>query len=152
MDSFLVKKIGEVFAFARASRDILNKGREGLLKIMKKNELEDFLSANEVHIETIMKIVEENDLDEEVRNQAANTEEKLNKMRDIYLSRETDFSDPADIAEWMGFFEGAAYVHWSLVEDEAREGGMDDLRHLASEASNFHEKMLEQIASGVKEL
>lgn len=152
MNSFLVLKLGEVFAFARASRDILQKGREGFLEIMDEKELEDLLSANETHIGEIMKVVAEGDIDEEVRSRAADTEEKLNKMRDMYLLKESDLSSGAKIADWMGFFEGAAYVQWSVVEDEAREEKMDDLRHLAAEASNLHENLLEKIAAYVKTL
>lgn len=152
MDTFLIKKLGEAFAFTRAFRDTLQKGKKGFLKIMDKKEFNSILTANESHIGSIMKVVEEHDIDEEVRERAARTEEKLNKMRAIYLPRENNFSDPVDVSEWMGFFEGAAYLHWVVVRDEAEKEGVDKLQKLADKAAEFHETILEQIASYIKRI
>lgn len=152
MDPFLIKKLGEAFAFTRAFRDTLQKGKKGFLKIIEKKEFENLLSKNEAHIGSIMKIVAEHDIDDEVRERAARMEEKLNKMRGVFLPREKNFSDPLDVSEWMGFFEGAAYLHWIVVRDEAEKKKTGDLQVLANKAADFHETVLEQIASYIKRI
>lgn len=152
MDPFLIKKLGEAFAFTRAFRDTLQKGKKGFSKIIEKKEFESLLSKNEAHIGSIMRIVAEHDIDEEVRERAARMEEKLNKMRSVFLPREKNFSDPLEVSEWMGFFEGAAYMHWVVVKDEADDKGADKLSVLSGKAADFHETMLSKIASYVKKI
>jgi hypothetical protein len=62
-----------------------------------------------------------------VVTKANGTGTKLMKMRDIYIADQ--WRKPSEIAEWLGFFEGAAYVHWNLVDGAGESTHVKDLKN-----------------------
>lgn len=152
MSEFLTKKTGEVLAFGLAFKATLEKGESGFRQIFGENNFNDTVSANDEMVSMIEAIGEDEETLEAIEAKAEKTEEKIQKMRDLYLADEADWKDPAELSEWMGFFLGAAYVHWSLVEGKAREEGVSRLQEIAVSAMNLYEESLEEIAAFVKTL
>lgn len=152
MKTYSARKLGEVFAFSRVGKGTLDQGKKGLLKVLDKDRLEEISKAHNDHISKIMEISDKYEVEEEVREKAARTEEKLTSMRDLYLADEDDWENPAELFEWLGFFEGAAYVHWSLVSSKSKEEDVKDLFKLSEGAVEFHKDFLDEIAKMIKEV
>jgi hypothetical protein len=71
-------------------------------------------------------------------------------MRDLYIGDEWD--NPTEVLEWSGFFEGAALVHWAVVDGAAKTLDLADLEKLAGEGQDYHHKMLHDIADMLRKI
>ena len=65
---------------------------------------------------------------------------KLRSMRDLYVGDE--WENPTELAEWSGFFEGAAVVHWAIVLGAAEGTGNSSLKETAEKAIELHHELL----------
>lgn len=147
MDTYSAKKLGEVLAFAEVGLDTFKKGRKGLLEVFSDEDLSNIERTLEEHRESIIKVASGKEVLETTTSKAEATSEKLLSMQDRYLEDEDDWEDPAELLEWLGFFEGAAVVHWSLVSGSADTHGIQNLSTLAHEANQFHRDILDIIAA-----
>jgi hypothetical protein len=150
MNEYSAKKIGEVTAFAQVCVETFEKGRDSFIALLGETEYERATTQNKEHVERLKKLVEEDtDLTDVVMNKAQATALKIRSMRDIYL-KEEDWSKPGEVAEWMGFVEGAAIVHWSVVQEAAVTFALADIEELAKEALDFHNSLLQTFADRIK--
>jgi hypothetical protein len=140
MNEFSAKKLGEVMAFAKVGNDTISKGFEGFRKLFTEVKLEDLKKENESHISAIESILEDQSLKDIMHKKVEGTSTKLSAMRDLYVKDEWD--NPAELCEWLGFFEGAAVVHWTLVKGIAESLTNKPLEELADGAIIFHEELL----------
>ena len=146
MNEFTSKKLGEVLAFSQVGTETMEKARKAYESIFGA-ELETILNENSRHGESIEAIAAEHSVAETVHKKLDGTGTKLRKMREIYLASPEDWENPSEILEWMGFFEGAAFIHWKLVRGAAEASGNESLAKLAEEASNFHDRLISEAAS-----
>lgn len=150
MNEFQAKKLGEVLAFAKVGIDTIEKAQNSFEEIFGKEETRSFVSKNQQHIDKIEILAEKAGVKETVDTKAAGTGGKLIKMREVYIGDQ--WQKASEIAEWLGFFEGAAYVHWKLVDGAGETNHVEGLKALADEAVDFHHSLLESASNFLKEL
>jgi hypothetical protein len=75
---------------------------------------------------------------------------KLRAMRDMYVGDQWD--NPAELLEWLGFFEGAAVVHWALVEGAGKGLQDQDLADLAKDGKSIHQNLLLAVEGSIKKI
>jgi hypothetical protein len=115
MNEFVGKKLGELLAFSRVGNDTYEKGRAALVEALGAEKVADIEEKNRMHGDEIMRLATEGGVIDTTLAKAAATEEKLKKMRDMYVGDQWD--NATELMEWSGFFEGAAVVHWALTEE-----------------------------------
>ena len=141
MNEFSAKKIGEGLAFTNVSNKTFEKGYEGFRKLFMDVKLDALKKENTECYDELLNIAKELKVEDITLSKALATEEKLLSMRDLYVKDEWD--NITELCEWLGFFEGAAIVHWALVETSVLESGLNDLSDFAREIGDFHKKILE---------
>jgi hypothetical protein len=141
MNEFVGKKLGELLAFNRVGTDTYEKGRTALVEALGEEKVNDIEEKNRMHGDEIMRLATEGGVIDTTLAKATATEEKLKKMRDLYVAEQWD--NATELMEWSGFFEGAAVVHWALMRGAAE--GMNDtaLLALTEEGVNWHYEMIE---------
>lgn len=145
INEFVAKKLGEVLAFNRVGTETLEKGRDALVKVLGEEKIIDREEKNRIHGEEIVRIATEGGVIDSTLEKAVKTEEKLKKMRDLYVADQWD--NATELLEWSGFFEGAAVVHWALVRGAGEGLDNEPLITLANEGVNYHTELLEQSES-----
>lgn len=141
MNEFVAKKLGEVLAFNRVGTDTIERGRAALVAAIGEEKVADMLEKNHMHGEEVMRVATEAGMIDTTLAKADKTEEKLKKMRDLYIGEE--WNNATELMEWSGFFEGAAIVHWALVRGTAEGMNSEGLLILAEESVNWHYELLE---------
>lgn len=141
MNEFVGKKLGEVLAFNRVGTDTFEKGRPALVAILGEEKVLDIEEKNRMHAEEVMRLATEGGVIDTTLTKATATEEKLKKMRDLYVADQWD--NATELMEWSGFFEGAAIVHWALMRGVAQGLEHEGLLTLTEEGVNWHYEMLE---------
>jgi hypothetical protein len=141
MNEFTGKKLGELLAFNRVGTDTYEKGRTALVEALGEEKVADIEEKNRMHGESVMKIATDGGVIDTTLAKATATEEKLKKMRDLYVADQWD--NATELMEWSGFFEGAAIVHWALMRGVAEGLEHDELLELTEEGVNWHYEMLE---------
>ncbi|MEN9649781.1 MAG: hypothetical protein RL094_748 [Candidatus Parcubacteria bacterium] len=150
LNEFSAKKLGEVLAFAQVSNETLQKGRAGFGMILSEEEMALWSERNNQHERSIMVMAEEYGVASVTEAKAAATADKLRAMRDMYVKDQWD--NAAELSEWSGFFEGAAIVHWALVEGIGEGTLHDKISSLANEAKTYHEEMLKKFEVFLKNI
>ncbi|MDB5255298.1 MAG: hypothetical protein JWL92_674 [Candidatus Nomurabacteria bacterium] len=141
MNEFVGKKLGEVLAFCRVGTDTLEKGRPALVEALSEETVADMEEKNRMHGEEVMRLATEGGVIDTTLTKATATEEKLKKMRDLYVGEQWD--NATELMEWSGFFEGAAIVHWALIRGVAAGMDHEELLSLTEEGVNWHYEMIE---------
>lgn len=148
MNQFTAKKIGEVLAFSRVDIQTFEKGQNALVQVFGPREvarhIKDCLSC-EVKLETV---APNNKFNEIIIKQAASAGRKLQKLRDVYL--ESEWNNSIKLLEWLGLFQGAAIVRWSIVHGAAQKLKLDSLLMMAESAMDMHETMLDQVSLAIR--
>lgn len=143
MNEFTAKKLGEVLAFAKVGRETIDKGLRGFTQSFGEERVKEILESINSHTDLIHTIADSNSRLDVVEKKLESTGNKLREMRDMYVGDEWD--NPTELLEWSGFFEGAALVHWSLVQGAAEETGNETLKSLATQGISFHKNLLNEI-------
>ncbi|MBX4198633.1 hypothetical protein KW782_04905 [Candidatus Parcubacteria bacterium] len=150
MNEFQAKKLGEVLAFDKVGMDTIHHAMASFDTIFGKEEAMRIVQELNKNMGLIQDIAKREGVWDIVSKKAEGTGAKLTKMREVYVGDQWD--NPSEIAEWLGFFEGAAYVHWNLVEGAGEASHVENLRALSDEAVHFHKSLLEQASNFLKEL
>jgi Holliday junction resolvase len=145
MNEFVGKKLGELLAFNRVGVDTYEKGRVALVQALGEEKVMDIEEKDRMHGEAVMRAATEGGVIDVTLAKAAVTEEKIKKMRDLYVADQWD--NATELMEWSGFFEGAAVVHWALMRGAAQGMNNEELLALAEEGINWHYEMIE-VAEG----
>ena len=140
INEFSAKKLGEVLAFSDVGLDTYKRGEKALTELFGTEEFSKIKSEVESHKESIKSIAEREGVIEVVLKKLESTGKKLREMRDLYIGEE--WSNPTELLEWSGFFEGAAMVHWALVDGVAKTTNNSDLQSLSKKALDFHKELL----------
>lgn len=142
MNEFMAKKLGEVLAINQLGIETFEKAAETLKSSLGETLFTDHQSTLRIHNESITTIATEHNVLEIVSEKASKTKNKISGMRDTYIGEKWD--DIAELMEWSGFFEGAAIVHWGLVQGIAEGINDEALLVLANESLDFHHEMLDK--------
>jgi hypothetical protein len=123
MNDFVAKKLGEVMAFTSMGLELIERGGQALAGALGEKTVNQTRSDLESQLENIKTYASETTL-----TKAEATGGKLRGMAETYIGDQWD--NPAELLEWLGFFEGAALVHWQLVSGAAaaHPPGGPDLR------------------------
>lgn len=151
MNEFASKKLGEVLAFEKVSLEIATKAVEAINSTFGNSFSEELNNHSQKCIDEIDLISEEMGVMDVVGSKAEKTGDKLRSMQDLYLQKEEDWEDPAEIMEWLGFFEGAAIVHWSLVRGVSSKLNNEKLKSLAQEGVSHHKDFLNKVEEKISE-
>ena len=146
----MAKKIGEIKAFCILGHNLFKKSENTLKKVFGKQKVEmitqDLLSCQqEIDI-----MLQNTDLYEVMNKKAVKTEAKVSKMADNYIGDKWD--DPTELCEWLGFFEGAAIVHFSLVFGKAKKAKLRDLEDLTRRGIRLHKTLLDDVTKAIQNL
>lgn len=145
MNEFAAKKLGEVLAFCQIGQETLEKARDGFVREMEDGAatVDKVIADLGDHADKIEVLANKAGVAEITLPKAEATGNKLRSMRDLYIGDEWD--NPTEVLEWTGFFEGAAIVHWAVVDGAAKSLGLDELEALAGEGQDYHKKMLDDV-------
>ncbi|MCC6198907.1 hypothetical protein IT401_01720 [Candidatus Nomurabacteria bacterium] len=141
INEFVAKKLGEILAFERVGQDTLERGRVALEEALGQERITDREEKIRLYSEAILRTATDAGVVDTTLTKASATENKLKKMRDLYVGDQWD--NATELLEWSGFFEGAAIVHYALVRGAAEGLGDEALMTLAEEAKNYHYELLE---------
>lgn len=150
MDEKQAKKLGEVLAFASVGNATLEKANEAAREAFGIEEVDKLAAVNTDHMDRINSLADDLEVYKIVEAKHMKTSEKLTKMRDMYIG--DDWDDPIELMEWMGFFEGAAIIHWALIDGVAKQIKNEELEELAKDASGFHTELLEVVGENIKKV
>ncbi len=148
MNEFVGKKLGEVLAFSNLGIELFDRGAEVL-----EGQFEDFGALKETFLaqaESVKDIAQVGGVYEVTEKKAVATEQKLRGMMETYIGDE--WSNLAELLEWMGFFEGAAVVHWRLVEGAAETLDDNELHQLAADGADLHHDLLHRAQAHIKSI
>jgi hypothetical protein len=148
MNQFTAKKLGEVLAFTTMGLEILDKGKAALVKIMGQNSVDALTKMTLEQQDNIQDIAKKQDILQVVQEKSSGTEEKLRQMQDLYLQDRWD--DESELLEWLGFFEGAALVHWKLVEGVSQQAEDSYLSRIVNKGLTMHQALLFKVSEAIK--
>lgn len=147
MNEFVGKKIGEVMAFSKVGKELLEKA-PSLTGVFGDAMVDDMKIQLQQEYEGLLKAA--GDQAETAKKKSEATSEKLHKLANTYVGDEWD--NPVEVMEWLGFFEGAAVVHCALVEGAAEQLGLDGLVTLARQAGSLHHDALHEVRKNLREV
>lgn len=151
MNTFTAKKLGEVHAFQKSALEQFERGSDTFREIHEE-AFDRLTSQIQQSIEDIEHAARESDSLETVTTKSEKTQEKLSSMRDMYLTSEEDWKDPAELMEWSSFFHGAAYAHAELVCAAVQTSDDDQLSTQCQSISKFHHDLLHGAVQYLKEI
>ena len=145
MNEFVGKKLGEVMAFSQLGIELFERGEEALKTVIEDYDkvVGDFGKQSE----EIQQLAETHGIDEVMMTKAEATGGKLRGMMETYIGDEWD--NTAELLEWMGFFEGAAVVHWKLVEGASTALENDEMHELAQFGANLHHDLFHKAQEAI---
>lgn len=148
MKKVLAKKLGEVCAFAKISLDTYTRGEEALTKVFDTDYIKEIQHTNEETVSQLEEFMNNQDQKSVFENYSNTAEKKITEMRRIYL--EDKWNETDEVLEWLGFVEGSAAVHWSLVEELSAEEGLSQFDTIAAKMKSYHTQLLQKMAQAIK--
>lgn len=146
----MARKMGELKAFCVLGQELFQKGGIALVSAFGKEKVEEVittLSQQQKEIETIVSSFELSSVMEE---KAKKTIEKVGGMAETYIGDAWD--DATELCEWLGFFEGAAVVHFSLVYGKAEKTQITEGMELSKSGMEFHQHLLDDVTKIIQNL
>lgn len=150
LNEFTAKKLGEVLAFSVVQKEIFAKGSDALSQVLGTDRVSQVTQSAEGHVRTIIDLATTEGVETTTLPKSEKTGDKLRQMLDLYVGDQWD--NPAELLEWLGFFEGAALIHWKLVEGTGVSLNDPRLQGLSKIGVDFHQGLLTEVANGIKEL
>lgn len=144
------RKLGEVHAFATLGLNTFEKAQASLTHIFGEDQSKNIIKDQQTTVRQIEDVATTIETIEVTQKKSEQTVAKLGQMRDLYIGDE--WENPTELAEWLGFFEGAATVHWALIEGFALKSDRRDLVILAQSQQLFHEGILDEIKNFLRQL
>lgn len=146
MNEFVGKKLGEVLAFSNLGVELLERGEVAFKDAL--SDYNELKNAFGQQADSIKELARDSGISETTEGKAEATGEKLRGMMETYIGDEWD--NLAELLEWMGFFEGAALVHWRLVEGVAEALEKSTLHQLAADGADLHHDLLHRAQAEIK--
>ncbi len=147
INEFTAKKLGEVLAFAEVGVETLDKGKKAFNEIWS-YRAEGLQAEFNTQSKLIKKFATQYDCLGTTVSKAEKTGSKLRTMRDGYIDDEWD--NPTELLEWLGFFQGAAYVHWQLVVGASEILEDMELIEFAKQSAVAHHVLLHDVGEAIR--
>ena len=138
MSEFTEKKLGEVLAFCLVGQETVRKAGSNFSQVIGEEKVKRYSSRLADIAASIG-----TEATELTRAKSEKTAAKLRSLRGAYIGDEWD--NPTEVLEWLGFFEGAAIVHWFLILGSAETTDNLKLGALAHSAIDLHRKSLANV-------
>jgi hypothetical protein len=145
MNEFTAKKLGEVLAFCTVGIETIQKAGKPFSDMVSDEFVAEYIEKNTVHAEELKALAAIGEKSEVTLTKHERTADKLRKMRELYIGDQ--WENPVEVLEWLGFFEGAAQVHWALVQGAGKIMESDALIALAAEGEEVHHQFLEKVST-----
>lgn len=129
-------------AFCDLGLETFERARSVLEPAFGRKNYEDFLGDLKSDKEQIEVMADNKSVLSEVTAKAERTAEKIRTMRDTYVGDRWD--ELPEVLEWLGFFEGAAIVHFSLIE------GIEETEDIGAAGASTHKNIFEKISQTIK--
>jgi hypothetical protein len=142
-----VNFFAEVLAFSITGLSLFEKGESALQEVFQ-DQYKEIVTTFSKHADAIHTLSEELNIDEITIPKSEKTKEKLLSMANMYVGDEWD--NPAELMEWLGFFEGAAIIHWQLVLGAGEGLSHEKIKSLSTDAITFHQTLLSTISQLIK--
>jgi len=149
-NEFVGKKLGEVAAFANVGKELFERGRAALNGVFTEKGVNTILHDISIHALELNKLAAELGTSDVTSAKCEKTSAKLRQMMEMYVGEEWD--NPAELLEWLGFFEGATLIHWELVAGTGEALANMDTQELAGMAITFHQKLLTDVGTRIHEV
>lgn len=150
MDEKLAKKIGEIKAFTLLGIGLFEKSKDALTQVFGVDDMNQISHDLEVQLQSINEEISNSEFLEIIEEKTQKTKEKVSGMQSTYIGDK--WNDSTELCEWLGFFEGAALVHFSLVSALSINKNLESLTHFANEGAIFHHNLLEKVKESIKKL
>lgn len=150
MNDFAARKFGEVLAFAETFNDTVERAKETISKERSEDQIQQLLDASTDHATRIKTIVLAAGTSESTLKKAAATNTKLRTMRDTYIGDSWD--ELTEIYEWLGFYTGAAIVHWALIEGVGEGLQDEETAGLVKDAKEFYRQLMDESIKHLQEV
>lgn len=146
MNEFVGKKLGEVLAFSNIGVELFERGEATFREAF--SDYDELKNVFVQQADDVKDVAKAGGVDETTEKKASATGDKLRGMMETYIGDEWD--NLAELLEWMGFFEGAAVVHWRLVEGAAETLDDSTLHQLAADGADLHHDLLHRAQGEIK--
>lgn len=150
MNDFAARKFGEVLAFAETFNDTVQRANEAISKERSEDEIQQLIDTSTDHANRIKAIVLAAGVSDSTLKKAEATNAKLRTMRDTYIGDSWD--ELTEIYEWLGFYTGAAIVHWALIEGVGEGLNDDETTGLVKDAREFYQQLMNDSIKHLQEV
>lgn len=148
MNEFVAKKLGEVLAFSNVGIELFERGETALKKAFA--DYDELKGTFQEQASNVKQFADAGGVLETTESKAQATGEKLRGMMETYIGDEWD--NLAELLEWMGFFEGAATVHWRVIEGAGEAMKDDDLFQFAADGAGLRHDLLHRVQEEIKKV
>lgn len=146
----MARKVGEVKAFCVLGAELFEKGESALTPAFGESVVSETIEKLKLHTTKIDEAMDKTEFGSVMNEKAEKTKAKVGGMADTYIGEAWD--DATELCEWLGFFEGAAIVHFSLVSGFAKKNNLLEIESLAHEGMILHQELLALVAKTIPTL
>jgi hypothetical protein len=150
MDEKMARKVGEIKAFCVLGAELFEKGKDALNSTFGEATISKTIEKLKAHATKIDEAMANTEFVSVMNEKAEKTKAKVGGMAETYIGDEWD--NPTELCEWLGFFEGAAIVHFSLVLGKAEKAGRTELAEVAQGGMSLHQDLLQKVTDTIKRL
>ncbi len=148
MNEFVAKKLGEVLAFSNVGTELFERSDSTLKEAF--SDFDEIKQTFQEQASNIKQFADTSGVSETTENKAQATGDKLRGMMETYIGDEWD--NLAELLEWLGFFEGAAVVHWRVIEGAAEAGNDELMQQFAADGADFRQDLLHRVQEEIKKV
>lgn len=148
MNEFVAKKLGEVLAFSNIGIELFDRSESTLKEAF--SDFDEIKQTFQEQASNIKQFADTSGVLETTENKAQATGDKLRGMMETYIGDEWD--NLAELLEWLGFFEGAAVVHWRVIEGAAEAGNDELMQQFAADGADFRQDLLHRVQEEIKKV
>jgi hypothetical protein len=150
MDEKMARKVGEIKAFCVLGAELWVKGKEALSPVFGETIVLETVEKLNAHATKIDEVMANTEWESAMNEKVEKTKAKVGGMAETYIGDAWD--DATELCEWLGFFEGAAVVHFSLVLGKAERSGNTELLELSKEGMELHQNLLQKVTDVIRGL
>lgn len=146
----MARKMGELKAFCVLGQELFAKGVPALETAFGNEKVTEIIESLKGHQKDIELFIETTAFADAMEEKAKKTIEKVGGMAQTYIGEAWD--DPTELCEWLGFFEGAAIVHFSLVYGKAKKVLLSEVIELTQIGLELHKNLLQDVTKTIQTL
>ena len=148
MNEFVAKKLGEVLAFSNIGMELFERSDSTLREAF--SDVDEIKQTFQEQASNIKQFTDTSGVWETTEAKAEATGDKLRGMMETYIGDEWD--NLAELLEWLGFMEGAAVVHWRVIEGAGETQNDELLQQFAADGAEFRHDLLHRVQEETKKV